>query len=186
MLPLVIPHSAAGIAILGFIARDSFMGKTSSAVGLELIGTPCWIALAMAFVSIPFLINVHVRVFALVPERLEKAALNSWGERQQWYFSSIASVGLGVGLFRVGDDVSPWNDASLAPVVIIAYHPMIAPVLIFERFGTFGLKYAHASINYCINCVSFFRYLLLSDYYQAKESLMLTVDSIFKDFGGSP
>jgi len=27
-------------------------------------------------------------------------------------------------------------------VVIVAYHPMVAPVLIFERFGAFGLKYA--------------------------------------------
>jgi molybdate/tungstate transport system permease protein len=27
-------------------------------------------------------------------------------------------------------------------VLIIAYHPMITPVLIYERFGAFGLKYA--------------------------------------------
>jgi molybdate/tungstate transport system permease protein len=27
-------------------------------------------------------------------------------------------------------------------VVILAYHPMTAPVLIFERFQNFGLKYA--------------------------------------------
>jgi molybdate/tungstate transport system permease protein len=27
-------------------------------------------------------------------------------------------------------------------VIIIAYHPMITPVLIYERFGAFGLKYA--------------------------------------------
>jgi molybdate/tungstate transport system permease protein len=27
-------------------------------------------------------------------------------------------------------------------VVIIAYHPMIAPVLIYDRFNSFGLKYA--------------------------------------------
>ncbi|MCF8345076.1 MAG: hypothetical protein K9H13_10625, partial [Bacteroidales bacterium] len=27
-------------------------------------------------------------------------------------------------------------------VVIIAYHPMIAPVMIYERFGSFGLDYA--------------------------------------------
>jgi len=27
-------------------------------------------------------------------------------------------------------------------VVIVAYHPMVTPVLIFERFNTFGLKYA--------------------------------------------
>jgi len=27
-------------------------------------------------------------------------------------------------------------------VIIIAYHPMITPVLIYERFGAFGLSYA--------------------------------------------
>ena len=27
-------------------------------------------------------------------------------------------------------------------VVILAYHPVTAPVLIFERFQNFGLKYA--------------------------------------------
>jgi molybdate/tungstate transport system permease protein len=27
-------------------------------------------------------------------------------------------------------------------VVILAYHPMTAPVLIYERFQNFGLKYA--------------------------------------------
>ena len=27
-------------------------------------------------------------------------------------------------------------------VIIVAYHPMTAPVLIYERFGAYGLKYA--------------------------------------------
>ena len=27
-------------------------------------------------------------------------------------------------------------------VIVVAYHPMITPVLIYERFGAFGLKYA--------------------------------------------
>jgi molybdate/tungstate transport system permease protein len=27
-------------------------------------------------------------------------------------------------------------------VVIIAYHPMIAPILVYERFETYGLNYA--------------------------------------------
>jgi len=27
-------------------------------------------------------------------------------------------------------------------VIIIAYHPMTTPVMIFERFSAFGLKYA--------------------------------------------
>jgi molybdate/tungstate transport system permease protein len=27
-------------------------------------------------------------------------------------------------------------------VVIIAYHPMVAPIMIYDRLGAFGLKYA--------------------------------------------
>jgi molybdate/tungstate transport system permease protein len=27
-------------------------------------------------------------------------------------------------------------------VIMVAYHPMITPILIYERFGAFGLKYA--------------------------------------------
>jgi len=27
-------------------------------------------------------------------------------------------------------------------VVILAYHPMVAPVLLYERFESFGLRYA--------------------------------------------
>lgn len=140
-VPIVVPHSAAGIAILGFIARDSFMGKTSSAVGLELIGAPAGIALAMAFVSIPFLINAAREGFALVPERLEKAALNLGASPATVFFTislplawrSIVS-GL-VMMFARGM-------SEFGAVVIVAYHPMVAPVLIFERFGAFGLKYA--------------------------------------------
>lgn len=155
-LPIVIPHSAAGIAILGFIARDSFMGKTSSAVGLELIGAPAGIALAMAFVSIPFLINAAREGFALVPERLEKAALNLGASPAMVFFTislplawrSIVS-GL-VMMFARGM-------SEFGAVVIIAYHPMIAPVLIFERFGTFGLKYAQpAAILFIGVCLSVF------------------------------
>lgn len=155
-LPIVVPHSAAGIAILGFIARDSFMGKTSSAVGLELIGAPAGIALAMAFVSIPFLINAAREGFALVPERLEKAALNLGASPATVFFTislplawrSIVS-GL-VMMFARGM-------SEFGAVVIIAYHPMIAPVLIFERFGTFGLKYAQpAAILFIGVCLSVF------------------------------
>ncbi len=56
-LPIVIPHSAAGIAVLGFISRDSVLGEFAGLFGLNLVGHPVGIALAMAFVSIPFLIN---------------------------------------------------------------------------------------------------------------------------------
>jgi len=55
-IPIVLPHSAAGIAVLGCIARDSALGRLADLFGLNLVGSPFAIGVAMAFVSIPFLI----------------------------------------------------------------------------------------------------------------------------------
>ena len=45
-LPVVLPHTAAGIAILGFISREGILGKTAEAIGLTLINNPAGIALS--------------------------------------------------------------------------------------------------------------------------------------------
>lgn len=162
-LPIVIPHTAAGIAILGFLSRNSVVGKMASEIGLDFVGHPAGIAVAMAFVSLPFLINAARDGFAGVPVRLEKAALN-----------------LGASPFRVFFTISlplAWRNilsglimmfargmSEFGAVVIIAYHPMITPVLIFERFGAFGLKYAQpvAVIFITVSLVVFVILRLLS------------------------
>jgi molybdate/tungstate transport system permease protein len=42
-------------------------------------------------------------------------------------------------------------------VLVVAYHPIITPVLIYERFGAFGLKYARPiSILFIGICLVFF------------------------------
>ena len=140
-LPVVLPHTAAGIAVLGFISRDGFLGKIADALGLSLINNPAGIALAMAFVSVPFLINSARDGFASVPERLEKAALTLGASRSRVFFTislplAWRSIMTGfVMMFARGM-------SEFGAVVIVAYHPMIAPVLIYERFSSFGLKYA--------------------------------------------
>lgn len=140
-LPVVIPHSAAGIALLGFMARDSVLGKTSSSLGFSLVGSSGGIALAMAFVSVPFLINYAREGFASVPERLEKAALNLGATPTRVFFTislPLAWKSIVSGLIMM----FARGMSEFGAVVIVAYHPMITPVLIFERFGSFGLKYA--------------------------------------------
>lgn len=140
-LPVVLPHTAAGIALLGFISRDGFLGKAASSIGLDLVNHPSGIALAMAFVSLPYLINSARDGFAAVPERLEKAALNLGASQSRVFFTislplAWRSVVSGfVMMFARGM-------SEFGAVVIIAYHPMIAPVLIYERFSSYGLSYA--------------------------------------------
>lgn len=140
-LPIVIPHTAAGIALLGLISRNTIIGKMAGSVGLDFVGSISGIVIAMAFVSLPYLINAAREGFANVPERLEKAALNLGASHTTTFlrislplaWRSILS-GL-ILMFARGI-------SEFGAVVIIAYHPMTTPVLIFERFGSFGLQYA--------------------------------------------
>lgn len=160
-LPIVIPHSAAGIAILGFISRDSFIGKIAGFFGLNLVGNPVGIALAMAFVSLPFLINASRDGFQSVPVRLEKAALTLGASRLRVFFTIAVPLAwrniLSGLILMFGRGMSEFG-----AVVIVAYHPMITPVLIWERFSAFGLKYARpVAVVFIIVCLAFFVLLRL-------------------------
>lgn len=140
-LPVVIPHSAAGIAILGFVSRDTVLGKAASLAGFDFVSTPAGIALAMAFVSLPFLINSAMDGFAAVPVRLENAGLNLGASPSRIFLTvslPLAWRNIVTGLILM----FARGMSEFGAVVIVAYHPMITPVLIFERFGAFGLRYA--------------------------------------------
>ncbi len=140
-LPIVIPHSAAGIAILGVIARESLAGRAAGSLGLKLVGSPLAIMAAMAFVSIPFLINAARDGFAAVPVRLEKTALNLGASPLRVFFTISLPLAWRSVLSGL---VLMWARglSEFGAVVIVAYHPMITPVLIWKRFGEFGLPYA--------------------------------------------
>lgn len=155
-LPVVIPHSAAGIALLTVISRQGMIGKAGGLVGLEFPGTRAGIVIAMAFVSLPFLINAARDAFEAVPERLEKAALNLGASPVKVFFSisfPLAWRGIVSGLIMM----FARGMSEFGAVVIVAYHPMITPVMIFERFGAYGLSYARpVAIVFIIVCLVFF------------------------------
>jgi len=160
-LPIVIPHSAAGIALLGVISRGGFLGKAADKIGVGFVGSSAGIMAAMAFVSIPYLLNSARDGFAAVDERLEKTAL-SLGASPLRVFSTV-SVPL-AGKSIVSGLILMWarGMSEFGAVLIIAYHPMITPVLIYERFGAFGLKYARpVAVLFILVCLVFFVMLRL-------------------------
>jgi len=160
-LPVVIPHSAAGIAVLGFISRDTLLGKAGSVVGLNFVGHPAGIVLAMAFVSLPYLINAARDGFLSVPERLEKAALTLGASPVRVFFTvslPLAWKNILSGLILM----FARGMSEFGAVIIIAYHPMITPILIYERFTSFGLKYAQpVSVIFILVVLVFFLILRL-------------------------
>jgi molybdate/tungstate transport system permease protein len=160
-LPIVIPHTAAGIAVLGFISRNSVVGKAASLIGLNFVGHPAGIAVAMAFVSLPYLLNAARDGFSGVPLRLEQAALNLGTPPGRVFFTialPLAWRNIVSGLIMM----FARGMSEFGAVIIIAYHPMITPVLIYERFGAFGLKYARpVSVIFILVSLVFFIILRL-------------------------
>ncbi|MBU3927655.1 MAG: ABC transporter permease [Bacteroidetes bacterium] len=140
-IPVIIPHSAAGIALLGIISRDTLLGKIAESLGFSFVNNPAGIMVAMAFVSLPYLINAAIDGFMSVPERLEKVALTLGASKSRVFFTislPLAWRSILTGLIMMwGRGLSEFG-----AVIIIAYHPMITPVMIFERFSSYGLQYA--------------------------------------------
>lgn len=155
-LPVVIPHSAAGIALMGVLSRNTIPGKAAEAVGISFVGGIAGIVVAMAFVSIPFLVHAARDGFAAVPEKLEKAALNLGASPWRVFFTitlPLAKRQVLTGMTMM------WARglSEFGAVIIIAYHPMVTPILIWERFASFGLAYARpVAAVFLIVCLSVF------------------------------
>ena len=140
-LPVVIPHTAAGIALLLVFGRNGLVGQWLAPLGLAFTDNLAGIVLAMLFVSLPFLVNQSRVAFSLVDAELEIAAqadgASPW---QAFWFVTLPLAWRGVfsgALMMWARGISEFG-----AVVILAYHPKIAPVLIYERFEGFGLAAA--------------------------------------------
>ncbi len=137
-LPIIIPHTAAGIALL-MVFGSGYLGNLFNRAGIDFIGTRAGISLAMAFVSIPFYLDTVREGFRSIDQRIENVARTLGANQRQVFFRvmlPLASPSIFTGsVLMWGRGISEFG-----AVVILAYHPMIAPVLIYERFTSFGLQ----------------------------------------------
>ena len=140
-IPVMIPHVAAGIALLMVFQANGYLGEFFKKVGISFLDTPYGILIAMMFVSSPFLINSAKEGFKKVDERVEFVARSLGASPLHTFFK------ISLPLARkdiVNGAIMMWGRGigEFGAVVIIAYHPMTAPVLIYDRFTSFGLNYA--------------------------------------------
>lgn len=73
-LPMVLPPSVAGIALLVAFGRRGLLGQYLSVAGIELAFTQTAVVLAQTFVAAPFYIKAAAAGFAGVDRELEQAA----------------------------------------------------------------------------------------------------------------
>ncbi|MBX6764522.1 MAG: ABC transporter permease subunit, partial [Rubrobacteraceae bacterium] len=74
-LPVVLPPSAAGIALLLAFGRMGLLGSGFSAFGIELSFTTAAVVMAEVFVAAPFYVRQAATGFAGVERSAEEAAL---------------------------------------------------------------------------------------------------------------
>jgi len=137
-LPVIIPHTAAGVALLLVFGRRGLLGRGLQPFGLAFTDNLGGIVAGMLFVSLPFLVNMSREAFALVDEELERVALTDGATPfQAFWYVTLPLAWRGV----LGGALMMWARAisEFGAVVILSYHPKIVPVLVFERFQGYGL-----------------------------------------------
>jgi len=138
-MPVIIPHSVAGIALYALFMRRSVVGEAFQNLGIVFEDTLWGIVVAMLFVSTPFYVNAAREGFQSINPRLERVA-RTLGASQWKAFYQI-TLPLAIRHLFSGA-VMAWarGISEFGAVIMIAFYPMIAPILIFYRFTTHGLK----------------------------------------------
>lgn len=125
-VPIVIPHSVVGIMLLVTFSNsilDSYRG----------------IVAAMLFVSAPFTINAARDGFLAVDEKLEAVARTLGASR----WRAFLSISLPMAFPSIASGaIMTWARAisEVGAILIVAYYPKTAQVLILEYFNNYGLR----------------------------------------------
>lgn len=137
-LPILIPHSVAGILLLSAYGQRGFLGQFFGNFGVSFYDTPWGIVIAMFFVSAPFLIKGARDAFENVNPNVEKAARTLGASRSRTFLTitlPIASRGIFTG------SILCWarGISEFGAVYILASTPLIGSVLVYFEFQGSGL-----------------------------------------------
>lgn len=141
-LPLAVPHTVAGIALLFVYGRHGMLGVPFKHLfGIQFWGTFAGIVVAMLFVSAPYAVNAARIGFAAVDPRLEKVGRTLGSS--PWSVMLRVTLPLASSSLLTGLTLTFARAISeFGAVVILSYYPMTAPVRIYELFLRFGVKQA--------------------------------------------
>lgn len=138
-VPVIIPHSVAGIALYALLHSRSAIGTAFYNLGIVFEDSMWGIVVAMLFVSVPFYVNAVREGFQSINPHIERVARTLGAS--QWEAFYRITLPLGIRHLFSGA-VMAWarGISEFGAVIMIAFYPMIAPVLIYYRFTTHGLK----------------------------------------------
>lgn len=169
-LPIVIPHPVVGIAILSVAGRNHWIGQIFSDLGIRIMGSVTGIVVVLTFVGLPFYVNAVKNGFESISPRLENVSRSLGASMFSTFFRitfPLAWRSMLIGIIMC----SARAISEFGAVVIVAYHPMIAPVMIYERFEAYGLKYSQPVAVWLVSiCLILFLALRILTLHNKKEA----------------
>lgn len=158
-LPIVIPHPVVGIAILSVVGKNHWIGQILYKLGIRIMGSVPGIIIVLTFVGMPFYINTVKNGLENISPRLENVSRSLGASLFSTFFRitfPLAWRSVVVGMIMCCARAI----SEFGAVVIVAYHPMIAPVLIYERFEAYGLAYSQpVAVLLILVCLIVFLFL---------------------------
>ncbi len=142
-LPLAVPHTVAGIALLFVLGRQGLIGAAAQPFGIQFWGSELGIIAAMMFVSVPFMVDSARLGFESVDPRLEKVArtLGATPIEVLWRVNlPLARRGIWTGVVLA----YARSISEIGSVMVLAYYPMTAPVKIYDLYLQSGLRESSA------------------------------------------
>ena len=160
-LPIVMPHPVVGIAILGLVGKNHWIGRVLNELGVRVMGSTIGIVAVLTFVGLPLYVHAAKEGFESISPRLEAVSRSLGASMAGTFFLitfPLAWRSMLVGIVMC----SARAISEFGAVVIVAYHPMIAPVLLYERFESYGLKYSQpVAVWLVLICLTLFLILRL-------------------------
>jgi molybdate transport system permease protein len=150
-LPIVLPPSVAGLALLLVFGRRGLLGETLSVLGIEIAFTTLAVIVAQTFVSAPFFIRSARTGFATVDHDLEDAARVDGASERQLFRSitvPLASAALAAGLVMSWARALGEFGATIMFAGSVAGRTQTLPLVVYAEFqgGDLDASIAAAAI----------------------------------------
>ncbi|MGN6389603.1 MAG: ABC transporter permease [Burkholderiaceae bacterium] len=138
-IPLTVPHTVAGIALLSVLGREGVIGKPAlDWFGISFWGSFAGVVAAMLFVSLPYTVNSARIGFDAIDPGLEKVARTLGAG--PWRVFAKVTLPLAWRSLMTGVTLTFARSVSeFGAVVILAYYPETAPVKIYDLFLQQGM-----------------------------------------------
>ncbi|NOQ96321.1 MAG: ABC transporter permease subunit, partial [Desulfobacterales bacterium] len=157
-------------AILSVAGRNHWIGQVFRELGIRVMGSVTGIVMVLTFVGIPFYLNATKNGFESISPRLEKVSRSLGASMFSTFFRitfPLAWRSMLIGIIMCCARAI----SEFGAVVIVAYHPMIAPVMIYERFEAYGLKYSQPIAVWLVSvCLALFLILRILTIRSPKEA----------------